>query len=443
MLDKTLEDIIKMMEISKKDECYELDQCIHPADLLEQIIHREDLHEILIHMPNRVIAEILEVAEKDERIKLLNHFTDEEKSRILGEMACDDAAHLIGDMDEEEKTEVIELLDQQTRNDVETILQYDSETAGSIMTTEFLSVNEDMTIEFVLNYIRANVDAETTYYIYVVDREKHLKGVVGLRDIVCNEKTVLMKEILNPVAISIPYYMDQEDVAHMFEKYGFLLMPVVDDDNHMIGVVTVDDILDVIEDEMTEDIHRMAGINKEEKVGGSVKDSIRSRLPWLIINLITALLASAVIDLFADTIAKIVALSAVMTIISGMGGNAGTQTLTIIIRGISLGEIKRENAWHILRKEIAVGVATGIVIGLFVAGIAVIYESNPFFGLIAAVAMLLNMVCAAIAGFAVPVILNRLHIDPALASGVFVTTVTDVLGFLFFLGLATVAMPYL
>ena len=174
-----------------------------------------------------------------------------------------------------------------------------------------------------------------------------------------------------------------------------------------------------------------------------VKDSVKSRLPWLVINLVTAVLASIVIDLFAATIAKIVALSAVMTIISGMGGNSGTQTLTIIIRGLSLGEIDKENAIRILRKEIIVGLINGFFIGIFVAGIAMFYEFNPLFGLIAALAMLLNMLCAAIAGYGVPILLEKIGVDPALASGVFVTTFTDVLGFFFFLGLATIAMPYL
>lgn len=443
MREKKAEEIIELLQSADKEAINDLVNHVHPADVLEAVIGRVDIHDLLNGLPKSFVAEIIEEADEEEQIKILQQFTNGEKSEILNSMASDDVADLIDELAGDRKSYVIGLLDGETRKDVEKLLTYDSETAGGIMTTEFLAIYEDKTIESALKYIRSETDAETTYYLYVIDREYHLRGVVTLRDIVSNELTTLIKDIMNPNVISVHYNEDQEEVSRTFEKYGFMLMPVIDDENRMIGVITVDDILEIMIEETTEDIHRMAGINKEEKVDGSVSDSIRSRLPWLIVNLATALLASAVIDLFSDTISKIVALSAVMTIISGMGGNAGTQTLTIIVRGLSLGEVDRENAVRILIKEVLVGLATGIVIGVFVAGIAMFYEFNPLFGLVAAVAMLLNMLCASVAGYAIPILLEKLKIDPALASGVFVTTFTDVLGFFFFLGLATVAMPYL
>ncbi|PNV62758.1 magnesium transporter [Clostridium sp. chh4-2] len=443
MREKKAEEIIELLQSADKEAINDFVNHVHPADVLEAVIGRGDIHDLLNGLPKSFVAEIIEEADEEEQIKILQQFTNGEKSEILNSMASDDVADLIDELAGDRKSYVIGLLDGETRKDVEKLLTYDSETAGGIMTTEFLAIYEDKTIESALKYIRSETDAETTYYLYVIDREYHLRGVVTLRDIVSNELTTLIKDIMNPNVISVHYNEDQEEVSRTFEKYGFMLMPVIDDENRMIGVITVDDILEIMIEETTEDIHRMAGINKEEKVDGSVSDSIRSRLPWLIVNLATALLASAVIDLFSDTISKIVALSAVMTIISGMGGNAGTQTLTIIVRGLSLGEVDRENAVRILIKEVLVGLATGIVIGVFVAGIAMFYEFNPLFGLVAAVAMMLNMLCASVAGYAIPILLEKLKIDPALASGVFVTTFTDVLGFFFFLGLATVAMPYL
>lgn len=438
-----LNKIIEMLENPNPHQLEDLVRYVHPADVLEAIGEREDVHDLLMRLPKNFVAEIFEEADEGEQIRLLRLFTDQEKSEILSAMASDDVADLINEVDEDRKNYVIGLLDNEARNDVEKLLKYDEDTAGGIMTTEFLAIYEDKTIEGTLKYIRSSTDAETTYYLYVIDRSYTLKGVVSLRDIVGNEMNTCIRDIMNPNVISVHYSEDQEAVAHTFEKYGFMLMPVVDNDYHMIGVITVDDILEIMVEETTEDIHRMAGIDKAEKVDGSVTASIKSRLPWLVVNLITALLASTVIAMFSETISKIVALSAVMTIISGMGGNAGTQTLTIIVRGLSLGEVDKENAARILLKEVIVGLATGVVIGLFVAGIAMFYEFNPVFGLIAGVAMILNMLCAAIAGYGVPLILNKLNIDPALASGVFVTTVTDVLGFFFFLGLATFAMPYL
>lgn len=436
-------EIEKILSANVEGQISELENFVHPADILEAIIDRDDLHELLMKFPKTLIVQIMEEAEEETQLRILEHFSDDEKSEILNEMSRDEVVDLVGELEEEQQEEVIELLDEDAREEVEKLLTYDSDSAGGIMTTEFIAVYEDMTMDDVISYIRKNTDAETIYYLYVVDREQYLKGVVTLRDIVCQPSETLVKSIVRPNVISIHYNMDQEEVSRMFEKYGFMLMPVVDDHNHMIGVITVDDILDVMEEEMTEDIHRLAGINKEEKVDGSIANSVKSRLPWLIVNLITAVLASTVIDLFSETISKIVALSAVMTIISGMGGNAGTQTLTIVIRGLSLGEIDKENAKRILGKEIGVGLIAGTVIGIFVAGIAMYYEFNPIFGLVAGIAMILNMLCAAVAGYAIPIILNKIHIDPALASGVFVTTVTDVLGFLFFLGLATLVMPYL
>lgn len=437
------DEIIHMLQHINKENMEELCGHVHPADILEAVVEREDAHNLLMLLPRELIAAILEEADEEDQIRLLRNFSDQEKGEILSAMARDDVADLVNEVQEDRKKYVMGLLDKEARTDVEKLLTYDEDTAGGIMTTEFLAIYENKTIESTLKYIRNETDAETTYYLYVIDRNYVLKGVVSLRDIVSHELSVTIQEIMNPNVMSVHYSVDQEEVAQTFEKYGFMLMPVVDDDNHMIGVVTVDDILEIMVEETTEDIHRMAGIAKEEKVDGSIRDSIKSRLPWLIINLLTAILASSVIDLFSDTISKIVALSAVMTIISGMGGNAGTQTLTIIIRGLSLGEVEKENAMRILRKEVAVGLATGAVIGLFVAGIAMFYEFNPFFGLIAAIAMILNMVCAAIAGYAIPLLLEKLKIDPALASGVFVTTFTDVLEFFFFLGLATIGMPYL
>lgn len=220
-------------------------------------------------------------------------------------------------------------------------------------------------------------------------------------------------------------------------------MPVVDEKEKLLGIVTADDIMEVIKDESTEDIHRLGGIDEEEKVDGTLRESIKSRLPWLMVNLLTALLASAVVGIFEGTISQVVTLATFMPIVTGMGGNAGTQTLTIIVRGIALGELTGENAKRILKKEILVGFTTGIAIGAAIAVIGYLWERNFMFGIVIGTAMILNMVVATIAGFIVPVILKKVNVDPALASAVFVTTVTDVLGFFFFLGLATIFISYL
>ena len=218
-------------------------------------------------------------------------------------------------------------------------------------------------------------------------------------------------------------------------------MPVVDEKEKLLGIVTADDIMEVIKDESTEDIHRLGGIDEEEKVDGTLRESIKSRLPWLMVNLLTALLASAVVGIFEGTISQVVTLATFMPIVTGMGGNAGTQTLTIIVRGIALGELTSENAKRILKKEILVGFTTGIAIGAAIAVIGYLWERNFMFGIVIGTAMILNMVVATIAGFIVPVILKKVNVDPALASAVFVTTVTDVLGFFFLISSST-SIPF-
>lgn len=237
--------------------------------------------------------------------------------------------------------------------------------------------------------------------------------------------------------------MDQEAVASKFEKYGFLTIPVVDENNKMLGIVTVDDIMEILREETTEDIHRLGGVDEEERVAGTLTESIKSRLPWLFVNLVTAILAATVVGFFESTISKVVTLATFMPIVAGMGGNAGTQSLTIVVRGIALGELTGENAKRVFLKEVGVGLTTGIAIGTVIAALGFIWERNIIFGIVIGVAMILNMAVATMSGFVVPVILKKLKVDPALASAVFVTTVTDVLGFFFFLGLATLFIEYL
>ena len=312
------------------------------------------------------------------------------------------------------------------------------------MATEFISIDENKSIRETLKYLQKEApDAESIYYLYVVDKKRILRGVVSLRDIVCTDFDMKISEITNTNVIALRYDMDQEEVANAFEKYGFISMPVVDEKEKLLGIVTADDIMEVIKDESTEDIHRLGGIDEEEKVDGTLRESIKSRLPWLMVNLLTALLASAVVGIFEGTISQVVTLATFMPIVTGMGGNAGTQTLTIIVRGIALGELTSENAKRILKKEILVGFTTGIAIGAAIAVIGYLWERNFMFGIVIGTAMILNMVVATIAGFIVPVILKKVNVDPALASAVFVTTVTDVLGFFFFLGLATIFISYL
>ena len=417
---------------------------IHPVVILD-LIHEDEeaAPQLLAHLSDEVIAGIVEEADDDEKYELLKQFSDVKQSHILEEMSLDEVTDLLGELEDEEQKAILAKLNREDREDVKELLTYGEDTAGGLMTTEFISIRAKNTVRQTLEYLQKSTDAETTYYLYVTDRSQVLKGVVSLRDIVSSPFDTNMLEITNPNVISVRYDEDQEQVAKTFEKYGFVMMPVVDEENHMLGVITVDDIMDVMQEEMTEDIHRLGQVGKEERIDSKLGESLKSRLPWLVTNLFTAVLAAMVISYFEGTISQVVSLATIMPIVTGMGGNAGTQSLTIVVRGLSLGELCKENALRILRKEIGVGMLSGLVIGILIASGAMLFEGNPVFGLVTGIAMFLNMMLANIAGYFIPVVLEKCHVDPALASGVFVTTVTDVLGFLFFLGLATMALPYL
>ena len=418
---------------------------IHPADVLDLLHDNEEyFSKILKRLPDWFIAAILEEEDDEEKYEILKKFSENKQKKILGEMSSDELTDLVGALDEEETRSVLKKINEEDRKDVYKLLSYDPDTAGGIMATEFISIRENKTIEKTLKYLQKEApDAESAYYLYVINKENVLKGVVSLRDIVCNDFNTKISEITNTNVISVPYYMDQEEVASKFEKYGFMTMPVVDENNKILGIVTVDDIVEVMQEETTEDIHRLGGVDEEEKVDGSLRDSIKSRLPWLIVNLITAILAASVVGAFEGTISQVVTLATFMPIVAGMGGNAGTQSLTIVVRGIALGELDKDNGMRIFIKELLVGLTTGVVIGSIIAVLGFIWERNIVFGIVIGVAMILNMMVATMSGFIVPVILKKLKIDPALASAVFVTTVTDVLGFFFFLGLATMFINYL
>ncbi len=418
---------------------------IHPVDFLEALTGSdEDPLTILEKLPDDYIAQLVDHADDDEKYDLLSLFSQNRKQHIIAEMSSDELVDLLGSIGSAEKDAIILSLDQDDANEVNELLAYDPTSAGGIMAKEFIAIHENMTVNATIDFLRDMAPAsETPYYVYVLDQSHVLKGVVRLRDIIVSTPETPIKNIMIENIITIPVDMDQEEVALIFEKYGFMAMPVINDLGVMLGIVTVDDVMEVIRDEYTEDMFRLAGLDEEEKISGSISKAIKSRLPWLLVNLVTAILAAATVSLFEATIVKIVALATFMPIVAGMGGNAGTQTLTMIIRGIALGELTFENQKEILKKEVAIGLINGLCLGIVVGFLGYYWVGNVVFGLVIGTAMFLNLVIATISGYFVPVLLKKFKIDPALASAVFVTTVTDVLGFFFFLGLATLTINYL
>jgi magnesium transporter len=281
------------------------------------------------------------------------------------------------------------------------------------------------------------------FYLYVVDERRHLVGVVSLRRLLLVSPETPLKRIMTADLSSARVDMDQEEVARQVASYNLLAIPVVDEENKLVGVITVDDVIDVIKDEATEDVYRLAGVASDDRVFTPPTESLRKRLPWLIVNLATAFVAASVVKVFEGTIGVVTALAVFMPVVAGMGGNAATQTLAVIVRGIALGELTWTNSRKALLKEAAVGLGNGLACGVIGAGVVWLIQGTPWLGLILGMAMILNMFVAATAGTLIPLALRALKIDPALASSVFITTLTDVFGFLSFLGLGALFIKYL
>ena len=420
-------------------------ESIHPVDILDVLRdYPEDKEDILYRLPEGLIADIIDEADDEEKYSILMEFSENKQKNIVEEMSSDELTDLLGMLDEEKANKILEKMTDEDARKVRQLLSYDPDTAAGIMATEFVALKENMTVEETLKYLQKyGEENENIYDLYVVDNFDKLKGVISLKELVTKNFNTRISDVIHTKIEGIPYNTDQEEVGHRFEKYGYLTMPVVDNSNRLLGVVTFDDVMQILRAETTEDIHRLGGVDEGEKVDGSLKDSVKSRLPWLIVNLVTAILAAAVVGMFEGTIQAVVSLATFMPIVTGMGGNAGTQTLTIIVRGLALGELNFKNMKKVFFKEIGVGVVTGVVIGFIIGVLGYIWEGNFMFGIIISVAMLLNMIVATITGYLVPVVLKKFKVDPALASSIFVTTFTDVLGFFFFLGLATLLIQYL
>ena len=375
--------------------------------------------------------------------QLLSDRPAEEIAKLIQEVPSDDAAALVDYLPEELSSAVLELMRPKESGQVENLLEYPEKTAGRIMNPNVFAVSEDLTVGEAITQLQASRDVEMVFYLYVVDQRRHLVGVTSLRRLLLVSPETPLKRIMTPDVISVRVDTDQEEAAQLVASYNLLAIPVVDEESKLVGVITVDDVIDVIKDEATEDIYRLAGVTSDERVFTPAGESLTKRLPWLAVNLVTAFVTASVVSLFEGTIQQVVALAVFMPIVAGMGGNAATQTLTVIVRGIALGELTWGNTRKALVKEAIVGLGNGFVLGAIGAVVVWLMKGNPVLGGVLALAMVLNMFIAATAGTLIPLGLRALRVDPALASSVFITTFTDLAGFVSFLGLATLFLRYL
>lgn len=419
---------------------------LHPADLADQLqrLPTEEAREILTLLPPWVAAAAVAELEPEKSAELLAQLPSERVTEFLTKLSSAEAADLAQDLTEHQRTEALADLSPETSARVNALLSYPQDTAGGIMSDRFISLRIDQTIQECQQTLRARSEenVQDVSYLYVTDARKKLVGVISLRDLVFRKPERRIEEIMNRKVLSVRVDADQEEIARQFEHYHYLGLPVVDQLGALVGVVRANDIIQIAQDEATEDMQLMVGLSGEERALTPWNKSIRTRLPWLLVNLATAFLAAAVVGFFEDTIARWTVLAIFLPIVAGQGGNAGAQTLTVIIRDLALGEISRGDGRKALMKEVILGLANGLAIGLVVGIFSVIWKGNAILGLVVGVAMWLNMVAAALSGVLIPFGLKAMRIDPALASSIFLTTVTDVAGFFFFLGLATLALHF-
>ena len=447
-IDVVLDSVKRLQRIGATANLLNLLQKQHPADVAEVLsalspAERRSTFNTLIADNSRLAMEALSELDPEVGATLLIDRPADELARLFVELPPDDAAALVDELPDELSSAVLDLMRRKESGEVQHLLEYEDQTAGRIMNPEVFALSEELTAGEAIEALQRSRDVEMVFYLYVVDERRHLVGVVSLRRLLLVAPETPLKRIMTSELISARVDTDQEEVAQQVATYNLLAIPVVDDENKLVGIITVDDVIDVIKDEATEDILRLAGVAADEHVFTSPWEAWRKRLPWLGVNLGAATLAALVVREFQATVEQVVALAALMTVVASMGGNAATQTLTVIVRGIALGELTWGNSRRVLGKEALVGVANGIVLGGVGAGLAWGVFGNPYVGAILALAMVINLLIAAIAATLIPIALRALKIDPALASAVFITTMTDVFGFFAFLGLATAFLPYL
>ena len=383
-------------------------------------------------------GEVLSYIGEDVRTSLMVDMDTADLLSATEDLDTDDVVDLLQDLPDHVMQEVLRAMDSQRRRRIEVILGFEEDTAGGLMNTDVVTVRSDITLEVVLRYLRMLGDLpENTDSLYVVDHNDKYLGTLRLSQVVSRSRSMTVREVMSHQVEAIPANMSDEDVAHRFEKHDLISAPVVDKDNHLLGRITIDDVVDVIRDVAEHSMLSMAGLGEDEDTFAPVKKSVHRRSLWLGINLITAFLASWVIGLFDTTIEKIVALAVLMPIVASMGGIAGSQTLTLVIRSMALGQLNDKNKRWLLRKEIAVGALNGIIWAIAIAFVTYLWFQEISIAVLIGVAIIINLLAASLAGVTIPLALKKVGIDPALSGSVLLTTITDVVGFMAFLGFAT------
>ena len=442
----TVEDLVQIIDDSEAALLHEYITDVNAIDVAKCAEELDDrqLWKLCYLLQSEDLAKVLEQAEEDFSVRMVQSITNDELIDVFGYMQKDDIADLIGNLPVAQRKALINQMMEGDRKIICTLMDYPEDSAGGIMTTGYIALEEDITVSRGMAKIRQFANkSEVIETVYIVNHSHELVGTANLRVFLTADKNALVKDVMKENPVYVYPEADQEYAAKLVSKYDLNSLPVVNHRGSILGIITVDDIIDVIMEEYNEDILELGGVNSEETLNSSLQDSVRHRLPWLLINLATAFLASLTVKAFESTISQVVALSATMTIVTGMGGNSASQVQSILVRQLSQDEISVSKYMSAFIKEILVGLIDGAITGIVTAVIVAAIYHNIYLGIIIFIAMIGNLIVAGVFGFLVPVVLKKMGIDPAVSSSIFITTATDVLGFFIFLGLASLFLPLL
>lgn len=392
------------------------------------------------------MAELFENLEidEDDYEKLLAEMDSTYVADMLSRMYADDAADVLNELDEAQAASYLTMMDDEAAQDVQELLNYEEDTAGSIMTTEFIAVESSDTARSAMKILKHDAhDAETIYYIFVTDADKKLQGVLSLRTLIVAPDDAMIADLMEDRVVSVLVSEDQEEVAHKIRDYNFLAIPVVDEENRLLGIITVDDIIDVMDEEASDDYSKLAGVSDLDGVDKNPLSAAKKRLPWLIILLFLGMMTANLIGQFEETLSQKAILAVFIPLIGGMAGNTGTQALAVAVRGLATRDLEEENKWKLIMREAGTGFITGAACGVVVTGVVYVWQGDWVLGSLVGISIFVTLIIATIAGSLVPLLMHKWNIDPAVASGPFISTISDIISVLVYFGLATTFMQYL
>lgn len=431
----------KQMELFRNDY---LD--MHPYNQGQFFMKQNKDHRLLIYyyLSPKEIAESMEHIDVEETKVYFKEMDPQFASAVFTDMPADDAVDILNELDKNMVASFLTIMDKEAAEEVKALLHYEEKTAGSIMTTEYIAFMKHETVQEAMHTLKVKApDAETIYYLYVLHDDKRLAGVLSLRDLIVADENLQIEQVMDDQVFSVSVGRDQEDVAHMMRNYNFLALPVVDFQNHLLGIITIDDIVDILDEEASDDYSKLAAVSEVQRPDDTPWQSAKKRLPWLIILLFLGLFTASLIGRFEATLEKVTILAIFIPLIAGMAGNTGTQSLAVAVRGLATGDYGGQGKVKLMIREATTGLITGTTCGILITLIIYVWKGELFLGILVGISIMATLTVATLSGSVIPIFMDRLKIDPAVASGPFITTLNDIISILIYFGIATTFMSYL